>query len=105
MLYAVICTDRPNSLALRMANRPEHVAYLQSLGDRLAIAGPFTEPDGKTMNGSLIVIEAGSLQAAKEIAAGDPFARAGLGCNGHCAFSWPIVPHVIAKKPSNSIVF
>ena len=52
MLYAVICTDRPNSLALRMANRPEHVAYLQSLGDRLAIAGPFTEPDGKTMNGS-----------------------------------------------------
>jgi uncharacterized protein YciI len=78
MLYAVICTDKPNSHALRMANRPEHVAYLQSLGDRLAIAGPFTEPDGKTMNGSLIVIEAGSLQAAKEIAAGDPFARAGL---------------------------
>ena len=78
MLYAVICTDKPDGLALRMANRPEHVAYLQSLGDRLAIAGPFTEPDGKTMNGSLIVIEAGSLQAAKEIAAGDPFARAGL---------------------------
>ena len=35
MLYAVICTDKPDSLALRMANRPEHVAYLESLGDRL----------------------------------------------------------------------
>ena len=42
MLYAVICTDKPDGLALRMANRPEHVAYLQSLGDRLVIAGPLT---------------------------------------------------------------
>jgi uncharacterized protein YciI len=74
----VICTDKPDSLGIRKANRPEHVEYLQSLDDRLVLAGPFTEPDGQTMNGSLIVIEAASLQAAKEIAAGDPFAKAGL---------------------------
>jgi uncharacterized protein YciI len=78
MLYAVICTDKPDSLGIRKANRPEHVEYLQSLDDRLVLAGPFTESDGETMNGSLIVIEAASLQAAKEIAAGDPFAKAGL---------------------------
>ena len=78
MLYAVICTDKPDGLALRMANRPEHVAYLQSLGGRLVIAGPFTEPDGKTMNGSLIVIEATSLRAAEAIAAEDPYRKAGL---------------------------
>jgi uncharacterized protein YciI len=78
MLYALICTDKPDSLGIRKANRPEHVEYLQSLDDRLVFAGPFTEPDGQTMNGSLIVIEAASLQAAKEIAAGDPFAKAGL---------------------------
>ena len=34
----------------------------------LVLAGPFTEADGETMNGSLVVIEAASLQAAKEIA-------------------------------------
>jgi uncharacterized protein YciI len=78
MLYALICTDKPDSLGIRKANRPEHVEYLRSLDDRLVLAGPFTEPDGQTMNGSLIVIEAASLQAAKEIAAGDPFAKAGL---------------------------
>jgi uncharacterized protein YciI len=78
MLYAVICSDKPDSLGIRKANRPEHVEYLQSLDDRLVLAGPFTESDGETMNGSLIVIEAASLQAAKEIAAGDPFAKAGL---------------------------
>ena len=78
MLYALICTDKPNSLALRKAKRPEHVAYLKNLGDTLKLAGPFTEADGETMNGSLVVIEAASLQAAKEIAAGDPYAKAGL---------------------------
>jgi uncharacterized protein YciI len=78
MLFALICTDKPNSLALRQANRPEHVAYLKSLGDTVVLAGPFTEADGETMNGSLIVIEAASLQAARDIAVGDPFAKVGL---------------------------
>ncbi len=78
MLYALICTDKPNSLALRKANRPEHVAYLEGLGETLVFAGPFTEADGETMNGSLVVIEAASLEATRKIAAGDPFARAGL---------------------------
>jgi uncharacterized protein YciI len=78
MLYALICTDKPDSLAVRMANRPDHVAYLQSLGETLVFAGPFLRADGETMNGSLVVIEAASLDAAQSIAAGDPFAKAGL---------------------------
>ena len=69
MLYALICTDKPNSLAARKANRTEHLAYL---------AGPFTEADGQTMNGSLIVVEASSLEEARAIGAGDPFAKAGI---------------------------
>jgi hypothetical protein len=78
MLYAVICTDKPNSLALRQAVRPEHVDYLESLGGTLALAGPFLEPVNETMNGSLIVVEASSLEAAGKIAAADPFAKAGI---------------------------
>jgi uncharacterized protein YciI len=78
VLYALICTDKPDSLAIRKAKRPEHVAYLKSLGATLKLAGPFTAADGESMNGSLIVIEAASPHAAKEIAAGDPYAKAGL---------------------------
>jgi uncharacterized protein len=78
MLYAVICTDKPNCLALRLANRPRHLEYLRSLGDSLVLAGPFTEADGATMNGSLLVIDAASREAAEAIAAGDPFAQMGL---------------------------
>ena len=78
MLYALICTDKPDSLAARKANRPQHLAYLKSLGETLVLAGPFTETDGQTMNGSLIVVEAASIDAARKIAANDPFARLGI---------------------------
>jgi uncharacterized protein len=78
MLYALICTDKPNGLAIRKAHRPDHLAYLESLGDTLVFAGPFTEEDGQTMNGSLIVIDADSLRDARAVADGDPFAKAGL---------------------------
>ena len=81
MLYALICTDKPGSLAVRKANRPQHLAYLEGLGDALVFAGPFTEQDGQTMNGSLIVIEASSLDDARNIAAGDPFAKLGIFAN------------------------
>ena len=78
MLFAAICTDKPGSLALRKANRPEHLAYLESLGDKLVFAGPFTDADGETMNGSLIVVEAPSLDVARAIIESDPFAKAGI---------------------------
>ncbi|MGI8853467.1 MAG: YciI family protein [Methyloceanibacter sp.] len=78
MLFALICTDKPGSLALRKANRPEHLSYLESLGDTLVFAGPFTEADGETMNGSLIVVEAPTIDAARAILEGDPFAKAGI---------------------------
>jgi len=78
MLFALICTDKPGSLPIRKANRPEHLSYLESLGDTLKFAGPFTDEGGETMNGSLIVVEAASLADARAIAEGDPFAKAGI---------------------------
>ena len=77
MLFALLCTDKPNSLEIRLATRPDHVAYLKSLGDNLKIAGPFLGADEKP-NGSLVVIKADNLEAAKAIAAQDPYAKAGL---------------------------
>ena len=42
MLYALICTDKPNSLDLRQKERPGHIDYLNGLGNALKAAGPFT---------------------------------------------------------------
>ena len=77
MLFALICTDKPASLDLRLSTRPEHVAFLKSLGSGLKFAGPFLGADEKP-NGSLVVIDADSRAHAETIAAQDPYAKAGL---------------------------
>ncbi|MEC9369618.1 MAG: YciI family protein [Pseudomonadota bacterium] len=78
MLYVLICTDKPGSLAVRQENRPAHLDFLNSLGPALKAGGPFTADDGEKPNGSLVVIEAASLADARAIAAKDPYAKAGL---------------------------
>ncbi|MGE3831534.1 MAG: YciI-like protein [Parvibaculaceae bacterium] len=77
MLFAIICTDKSGALDLRMQTRPEHVAYLKSLGSALKAAGPFLDNDGKPM-GSLVIVSADDKSGAENIAANDPYAKAGL---------------------------
>jgi uncharacterized protein YciI len=77
LLYALIAHDKPNSLAKRQAIRPEHLKFLESLGDRLKLAGPFLD-DAGSMTGSIVVIEAESYDAAKADFDRDPFALEGL---------------------------
>ncbi len=76
MLFALICTDKPNSLDLRLSTRPVHVEYLNSLGSKLKAAGPFTDDAGQP-NGSLVIIEAADPCEAKAMAEADPYAKAG----------------------------
>ena len=77
MLFALICTDKPNSLELRQQSRPDHLKFLEGLGSNLKAAGPFTDDEGKP-TGSLVVIEAQNRAAIADIAARDPYAVAGL---------------------------
>ena len=77
MLYALICTDKPNSVDLRLKERPGHVDYLNGLGDRLKAAGPFTDEEGSPI-GSLVIVEAKDRAGAEDIAKSDPYAKAGL---------------------------
>lgn len=77
MLFALICTDKSNSVDLRMKVRPDHLAYLNGLGTALKAAGPFTDDAGSPV-GSLVIIEAADRAAAQALAAQDPYAVAGL---------------------------
>lgn len=80
MLFAILCDDRDGGLELRLATRPDHLAYLKGLASRLRFAGPFLGEDGKPV-GSMLVVEADSEDAARAIAAADPYAVAGLFAN------------------------
>lgn len=77
MLFALICTDKPDSLSIRLDNRPAHLSYLDGFADQIAFAGPLLDEEDRPQ-GSLIIIEVPDRRAAEAFAAGDPYARAGL---------------------------
>lgn len=72
MQFALVAYDRPNSVARRLELRPDHLKHLEALGDTLVLAGPFLADNGD-MVGSIVVIEAASLDEARQIFARDPF--------------------------------
>jgi uncharacterized protein len=77
MLFAMTCTDRPASLELRTATRPSHLAYLAEHADKMVTGGALLDAEGKPC-GSLLVVDVADRAAAEALAAGDPYAKAGL---------------------------
>jgi len=85
MLYTIIGTDKENSLAKRLAARPDHLVRLENLRStgRLILAGPFpaidsNDPGMAGFTGSLIVAEFDSLDDATSWANEDPYVAAGV---------------------------
>ena len=64
MLFAVSCTDKANSLDLRLENRPDHIEFLKANSGAIKVAGPYIEEDGEGMTGSLLIVEAADLAKA-----------------------------------------
>ncbi|HEX4160472.1 MAG TPA: YciI family protein [Rhizomicrobium sp.] len=76
MLFVITAQDKPDSLPLRMTTRPAHFEYVQKTG-AVKLGGPFLDEKGE-MTGSLLIIQAPDLAAAREWQANDPYAKAGL---------------------------
>ena len=76
MRVALICIDKPNSLDVRMANRPAHVEHLNA-SDVVELAGPFLDVNG-AMCGSLIVLSVDNMTEAAAWVAEDAYSKAGL---------------------------
>ncbi|HEY8576467.1 MAG TPA: YciI family protein [Devosia sp.] len=77
MLFAMIAKDKPNALDQRLAVRPVHLEHLDSLGQQLRLAGALLDADGRP-EGSLVVIEAETIEAATAMFEADPFFKEGL---------------------------
>lgn len=76
-LFTIITKDKPNSVALRLEIRPQHLDYLKGLGDQLVLAGPFMNAEGAP-NGTLLIVKAADIAEAERLANGDPYVGAGL---------------------------
>jgi uncharacterized protein len=80
-LYFVIATDKPNAIETRLATRPDHLDYINTLGPRVKLGGPFLDKDRETPVGSILLIEAEDRGALDTILANDPYVKAGLFAN------------------------
>lgn len=85
MYYAIISHDVGESLSLRRATRPAHLARLEALAaaGRLLLAGPFPavdreDPGEAGFTGSLVVAAFPSLAEAEAWASQDPYQLAGV---------------------------
>ena len=77
MLFALICTDKPGSLDLRLATRPQHLAYLETYKSKIVTAGGLLDLDGRP-GGSLLIIDVADRAEAAGFAESDPYHKSGL---------------------------
>ena len=78
MHFIIFCTDKPNCLSIRIANRPAHVKYLENHIENVLVAGPTLGHKTGEMNGSMLIVDFPGLSEAQTFAEDDPYAVAGL---------------------------
>ncbi|MHC8287178.1 YciI family protein [Pseudomonas sp. XS1P51] len=79
--FAIFATDKPDHEPLRREIRPRHREYLREPHPHrvvVCLGGPTLSNCEGVMNGTLLVVEAGSLSEAEAFFADDPYAQAGL---------------------------
>lgn len=75
MRFVIHAEDHPESLELRQATRPTHLHYMN--GFDILVGGPMLDANGDSC-GSMVVLEAESLDDALAFAQNDPYNKAGL---------------------------
>ncbi|STO54311.1 YciI-like protein [Canicola haemoglobinophilus] len=85
MYYVIFAQDKPNTLALRLSVREQHLERLKQLQaeDRLLTAGPNPAIDDENpgeagFTGSTVIAKFNSLEEAKQWASLDPYVAAGV---------------------------
>lgn len=85
MFYAIMGTDREESLSARLEARPAHIERIKALQNegRLLVAGPHPaidseDPGAAGFTGSLIIAEFPSLEEAEKWAGEDPYTLTGV---------------------------
>ena len=80
MYFVIFGTDKPGVLAIREETRPKHRVHLRETKRKVKVhhGGPTLGDDGKSMNGTLLVVEADNLEEVRGFVADDPYSKAGI---------------------------
>ncbi|MEA2841143.1 MAG: uncharacterized protein QOF41_2473 [Methylobacteriaceae bacterium] len=81
MFFVLHAFDKAGALETRLANYEAHKAFLADAsphGVSMIMSGPLVADDGKTMIGSLMILEARDRAAVEAFNRADPFHAAGI---------------------------
>ena len=81
MLFAIHAVDRAGALPARLAHYDAHKTFLSDtsrLDVKIVMSGPLVDDDGRTMIGSLFLVEAPGRLDVERFHEADPFFKAGI---------------------------
>ena len=76
--YLALCEDGEGAAALRAQHLREHLDYVQTVMERIQVAGPLRETAGEEIGASCFIYRGDSLQEAQQLLYDDPYYRAGI---------------------------
>ncbi len=77
MAYLITCTDKANSLDLRLSTREEHIKYLKKIKKKLILAGPILDKNDNPV-GTVLIVDFDNLNALKKFLNDDPYSKVNL---------------------------
>jgi len=78
MIFIIHLLDRPGAAELRTQLMAQHKAYVATMADRMAFAGPLFGADGQSVVGSLLALDFEDQAAAERWLEAEPFTRGGV---------------------------
>jgi len=76
--YLVVCRDAPGSQEKRREHLAAHLAYVETILDRIQAAGPLVDDGDGAYRASCFIYRAASKAAALQLLFNDPYYRAGI---------------------------
>lgn len=76
--WLVVCRDIADSSDLRRRYLDRHLAYIESVMDRIAVAGPLSASVGGSLSGSCFIYHTDDRAVAETLLHEDPYYKAGL---------------------------
>ena len=74
----IYCKDAPGAAELRKTHIAAHLAYIETIIDKICVAGPLKEDAGGNVTGSCLIFHTDDQAAARELFFNDPYYKAGI---------------------------
>lgn len=75
--FTIFAWDTPGSAEHRSTQQAAHFAHVETILDKIALAGPLRDADGQSI-GSLFVLKVATAEEAEMLFRADPYFKAGV---------------------------